>query len=652
MAEGVGTFRVGEKPTKILKHHDLESDPVGVVRSARFVPTIPEELQDNPDIQSLMSSSAPMKDQLKAARNLMRAGITEKEEWRGLGYIELYADIYDKETIEQVRDGRFDAVSTHFRSPGAAHCLICGQNWAADGFCEHDMGEMYEDDAEDGHKFPALAIPGVHQYLETSFVALEGDTLVAVQIMDEANADNNKVVTVLNKQEEVFDILTDTVFEFKDYHNKEDDMAKSAKDEIVLSDAEKKVFETLKKLRKEAEEKVLADFAQKIAALKGDAEFFPFQEEAELDEETAIQYALEDLETADQKVNADEVADNMQVELKAMLDEGLITQEEFDAADARLTAKQRKGLAGSTFCGPDRSFPVPDCAHVTAARRLIGRYKGPGDKSRILACVARKAKALGCGGSKNNDSADSAPDTSPADSNTSPCAEDQLKDLNNEDLRTLFHSAELELISRDLKVQRDCSDCAVHQEKAETAEAAATEAKQELESLQDTLQVLRGELQRAYEDYRAQVDSYVELGASLYKARADNLALVGVLNGKFEDIEKAQEALKDADLDKQEAAITDGFDLQVIVNKLNDGMSREPDGSVDNPTVNTDKNNTQLPEGLSAPAVEAINNIKELIADGQISDAQKIYDRMKALDMFTDELTFESLSAESDSAAE
>ena len=63
---------------------------------------------------------------------------------------------------------------------------------------------------------------------------------------------------------------------------------------------------------------------------------------------------------------------------------------------ARLSSAERKKLKGSTFCGPKRSFPVPDCAHVTAAKRLIGRYKGPGDKGKIMSCVERKEKSLNC----------------------------------------------------------------------------------------------------------------------------------------------------------------------------------------------------------------------------------------------------------------
>lgn len=77
---------------------------------------------------------------------------------------------------------------------------------------------------------------------------------------------------------------------------------------------------------------------------------------------------------------------------------------ELSEEDKVLSAKARKSMKTSTFCGPNRSFPVPDCAHVTAARRLIGRYKGPGNKSKILACVDRKAKAMGCDSSKSKDS--------------------------------------------------------------------------------------------------------------------------------------------------------------------------------------------------------------------------------------------------------
>jgi len=64
--------------------------------------------------------------------------------------------------------------------------------------------------------------------------------------------------------------------------------------------------------------------------------------------------------------------------------------------DKKLSAKERDKLPDSAFCGPDRSFPANDCGHVRAGLSLLGRYKGPGDKDKIRACLYRKAKSLGC----------------------------------------------------------------------------------------------------------------------------------------------------------------------------------------------------------------------------------------------------------------
>src|SRR6056300_546050 len=65
--------------------------------------------------------------------------------------------------------------------------------------------------------------------------------------------------------------------------------------------------------------------------------------------------------------------------------------------DAELSTEARNELPDSAFCGPERSFPIPDCAHVTAAKRLIGRYKGSdATKAKIMACVNKKAESMKC----------------------------------------------------------------------------------------------------------------------------------------------------------------------------------------------------------------------------------------------------------------
>jgi len=67
----------------------------------------------------------------------------------------------------------------------------------------------------------------------------------------------------------------------------------------------------------------------------------------------------------------------------------------------KLTTKDRKKLKGGTFCGPNRSFPIPDCKHVAVAKSYLGRAKfSASTKKKIAACINRKAKALGCNVSK------------------------------------------------------------------------------------------------------------------------------------------------------------------------------------------------------------------------------------------------------------
>jgi len=67
----------------------------------------------------------------------------------------------------------------------------------------------------------------------------------------------------------------------------------------------------------------------------------------------------------------------------------------------KLTTKDRKKLKSGTFCGPGRSFPVPDCKHVAAAKAYLSRSKFSAEtKKKIAACINRKAKALGCDVSK------------------------------------------------------------------------------------------------------------------------------------------------------------------------------------------------------------------------------------------------------------
>jgi hypothetical protein len=69
----------------------------------------------------------------------------------------------------------------------------------------------------------------------------------------------------------------------------------------------------------------------------------------------------------------------------------------YEAIGKKLTTKDRKKLKKSTFCGPNRSFPVPDCQHVATAKAYLNRSNfSKATKQKIAACINRKAKQLGC----------------------------------------------------------------------------------------------------------------------------------------------------------------------------------------------------------------------------------------------------------------
>jgi hypothetical protein len=566
----------------------------------------------------------------------MKSGIPFSDDWKGLGYIKLKGIILDPDTIQQVQDGRFDAVSTSFSSPGEAYCSTCAQNLAKDGFCEHEPGQVYSDGDDEDDEVVCAIIPGRHKYQECSLVVFDADPLTQISIgHDETIKDFS--VSAEDWQNNSNEDANNIAFSFRDY-KEETTMA----DNINLSDAEQKVLVVVKELRPELEDSKAIEFAKKLVVLQDKEGKYPYQEEANLDDETALLYSLENIETADQKINADAIADEMLVELKAMADEGLVKKEDYEAADAKISTEARKKLSGSTFCGPERSFPVPDCAHVTAARRLIGRYKGPGNKTEILACVSRKAKALGC------DSEDAAPVESQEEVKLEVPTCDMVATLNSEEVKQLFNLAESEMISRQLKLDRPCGKCAAAEDRAINAENALQDSETKVVDLNNTLGILRGELRLQMSEYTAQVDRYIELGVELVALKKDHLATVGTLSGKFETMEKAMDSLSLGDLLDHETMIMKDFKIEDF---LDSGMARDPKGDVENPVVNKDIDNNQIPDGLRPSALASIESIRDFIKDSEMKKAKELYVKMVRMKVLDEKLvSFESLSAKPTSA--
>ena len=623
MNDGALTFMNGNKPAKVLKHHDSMSDPVGVVRGSRFIPTVPEDLIDNPDVAVLMSDSAEMIDQIRSMKRLIKSGITAREDWEGLGYIELVADILDTTAIDQINDGRFDAVSTSFRSPGHAHCFICGQNWGQDGPCDHpELGETYEDD--DGQEWPMMLVPGLHLYEEVSLVVKDADPLTAIQISDGKEDGINKVIDYEDAWKDSLPV-SECKFEFKDSIEEDKTMSKK------LSDKAKAVLELIKALRADAEEKVLADFAIKISELQLKDGSYPGQTEAGIDEGMAVKYVLETLEQADKEVDAKVVYEAMSAELK---DEEKLKEEAI--------AK----LSDSTFCGPNRSFPCPDAAHAKAAIGVLEAVECS-DKISILVKLNKKDIAFGKEKKPVVDAGASGIGF------TMPKSAEELKDLSDQEVLILCAMADQLGASRKLKMKAECSHCAENLTKTEEATKKADKAVVECEDATNTLAVLREELRFQQSDYVHQVDKYVVLETQLRTAREEKLAIVGTLGGKYKSADNAMESLKESDIDTLETSIMDGFDIVKAAEKLNDGMGLAPvEGQkpLESPAINIDGDNLQLPEGLTGPGEAAAESILEMISDGETSEAKALFDRMKIRGIFPEDLTFETISAVKKSA--
>jgi uncharacterized protein YacL (UPF0231 family) len=564
-------------------------------------------------------------------KNLIADGVTLRPDWKGLGYIKLIADIMKEDTIKDVENGLLDAVSASFNSPGHAYCFICGKNWAQGDQCDHEWGETYEDD--DGNEWPMMLIPALHLYDEVSFVVKDADPLTAVSIADSKD-DGLKLKyndSWINNLDEF-----DATYQFSDSFE-EENMAKPKKDP-KLSDEAKAVLEQLKSIEPELEEEKLVDFATKISNLKKDGKY-PNQDAADITEETAVQYAYDFLKNEDQEIDADAIYSDMEKEFELLVEEKILTEDQ--VKDAKLTAEQRKKLSKSTFCGPNKSFPVPDCAHVTAAKRLIDRYKGPGDKSAILACVNKKAKALGC------ESSDSVKGDNTNEIKFVMPTCDAMNVASNEEVIDLYNKAEAECISRKLKLDRPCAKCADAEAETKKAQDSYKELEEKLKDAENTLTVLREELRFQHADYMSQVDEFIKLEEEFSAYKEEKLAILGTLGGKYKSINDATSSLKEKGIDSLEESIMDCFDVDKILEKVNNGMTNHPTG--DQPLSNPAETDGDAPindiEKLDYQGKLAIQTLKDFIAEDKVEEAEEFFNRMKAREIIPKEFEFKTFSA-------
>ncbi len=174
MANGAQTFvKPFNKP--VLVNHDRESDPIGRVIQSSYVDY---SLQNSPMIQN---SNYPV-DVLEQILDFTKSQVFTDQNYKGLGHLDLIAEITDTEAIQKILDKRYLTVSIGGTCSDVTcsrcganikdelQALMTGKSEKKESDCFHDLGLKYNNNE------PALFyIAGDMEFDEVSYVSTPAD---------------------------------------------------------------------------------------------------------------------------------------------------------------------------------------------------------------------------------------------------------------------------------------------------------------------------------------------------------------------------------------------------------------------------------------------------------------------------------------------
>jgi hypothetical protein len=184
MKKGAASFTDGY-PKPVLLHHEDHKDPVGRIMSANYRDTSQgvgehyngmlvknkhgEEVGTITDtlINDFVSNRMPFGMQVDIVSSMFTDSLLSDSSYRGLGHIELVANITDKNAVEKLLDGRYITGSIG-ASTDKAVCSICKSDWTKEGPCDHKPGAVYDSSK-------CFIIAGELVYDEYSFVNVPAD---------------------------------------------------------------------------------------------------------------------------------------------------------------------------------------------------------------------------------------------------------------------------------------------------------------------------------------------------------------------------------------------------------------------------------------------------------------------------------------------
>jgi hypothetical protein len=554
MKNGVSTFlQPFKKP--ILINHNEDSDPIGRVVASKYVDTsikVKDAIKDAIDTELLdfVTGKMSFDNQVTYIQDTLYDKMLDDPNFEGLGFAEIVAHITDKAAVEKFLDERYLTGSVA-AGTNRAMCSVCKNDWSSQR-CEHVPGKVYD-------KKKMFLIAGDFTYEHWAVVNTPADGHSQVSQISE--------VPLIDSTSDTYTIEDSSVELLKNY----------SEEEIMADNVEVRIEEKIK----------VVDFAPVVT------------------EESFDDFMTRVLDTEKKltEEDSDKLYDLMVAEMK---------EAKLDIQDAVLSSEKRKKLAKSAFCGPGKSFPVPDCAHVTAARRLVGKYKGPGSKDAIMACVDRKAKAMGCDKAMKDEVVEK-PEVKDAMTHISilqalvevvrinKWAYDEEKPLTEEQLAMI---QELVTAMAQLATVEKMTD-AILSEKAGLSQSISDrlestlldevikletqlgEVRDSCTKLQEETQLLKSELSMTVKESEVLRDAAIFAKTLLRQTKLDKLSLLKSLKDAVLVDSSSLSKLTDSAIDTELESLTT-FELTKVVDKLSDGLSRTPTEIVDNPIKSVD----------------------------------------------------------------
>lgn len=563
MRAGIGTWTEHyNKPIGL--HHHPDKDPVGRVIGARYVDTsgpVIDQLKNKvQNIQYLFQDLISDRTSFIKKVNTIQLldSVLQDPHYQGVGYSELTANITDPEAIQKVLDGRYITGSIEATSDKAV-CSVCGVDFLdAVEICEHRPGRVY-----DGKK--AFIIAGNLNYDGWDFVNTPADRHSSIlQIQNSIKDSTLKYFPIFLE-----DSMSDQTAPSSNVEPTVETpiVTETKQDSTIVPPVETPVKTTL-----------------------------PETESSELD--TILDKLFSDISITDEE---SEKLYLFQVE---EMDKNIVT-------DAKLSTASRNKLPSSTFCGPkgSKSFPVNDKPHYLAALRLLSRYKGPGDKSTIKACILRKGRANGWTSEQDSIVKDNteipvviASIESPEETITFTSSyKGELTDTVKAETVKSFIDQLINQFNKDLLIAEltnmgfvlSHAERSSLQDSITSLETEVTRQEEIVGDLRDQLSLLRRELRAAYDDVTIVEDQLIKSQEKIRSGKLDKLHMLHTIEGTLTDqVKQSFNQLSDESLDNSITSISTKVDIQKITDKLNSGISKTPDEII------------EVPVGLTEPATE------------------------------------------------